>query len=174
MNQLIYYTDRQIRNLEKKPDKTKIELYQFNSLKKYRQSLVDYQDYLSTFYIMKNELNYRGKIAGPQNPPSGFPANINTLDKKELSDLAVKAIAAKNSMKDPALIEQIDNYILHLFSIYKEKTGRGHKASELFEKLNKTTNIQEYILLLHKLRDMGIISNTKLNSLLRRKRLLQI
>ena len=166
LNQLFYYTDRQIKKLEKKPTKTKLDLFLLNNLKKDRQSLVYYQDYLSTFYIMKNELNYRGKIATPQNPPAGFPANINTLDKKELGDLAVKAIATKNSIKDPALIKQIDNYILHLFSIYKEKTGRGHKASELFEKLNKTTNIQEYILLLHKLRDMGIISNTQLNKML--------
>ena len=167
LNQLFYYTDRQIKKLEKKPTKTKLDLFLLNNLKKDRQSLVDYQDYLSTFYIMKNELNYRGRIAPLQNPPAGFPADINALDKKELGDLAVKAIATKNLLKDPALIKQIDNYILHLFSIYKEKTGRGHKASELFEKLNKTTSIQEYILLLHKLRDMGIISNTKLKKKLR-------
>ena len=119
MQRLIYFADRQIKTLEKKPDKTKIELYQLNSLKIYQQRLSDYQNYLSTFYIMKNDLNYRE--LKPLAIPDGLPADIDTLDKKELGDLTVKAIAIKNSLEDPALIEQIDNYILHLLNNYKQK-----------------------------------------------------
>ena len=119
MQRLIYFADRQIKTLEKKPDKTKIELYQLNSLKIYQQRLSDYQNYLSTFYIMKNDLNYRE--LKPLAILDGLPADIDTLDKKELGDLTVKAIAIKNSLEDPALIEQIDNYILHLLNNYKQK-----------------------------------------------------
>ena len=79
-------------------------------------------------------------------------------------------------------INELDNYILYFFDYYKEKqkTGKGlmyyRNPNDLFDRLELLQGslragnngvIQEYILILHKLRDMGVISNTKLNNTLR-------
>lgn len=125
-----------------------------------------------------------------------FIDELGTLDRKVLDDFSVKVIAIKKYLdkerrknSNPVLDEQlktqineITNYILYFFDYHKErqKTGKGlmyyHNPNDLLKRLELLDGslragnngvIHEYILILHKLKNMGVISNTKLNKTLR-------
>ena len=109
--------------------------------------------------------------------------------------MSVKVIAIKNYLdkkreknSNPVLDEQLktqinelDNYIFYFFDYYKDRqrTGKGlmyyRNPNHLLDRLElldgslragNNAVIQEYIMILHKLWDLGLITNTKLNNTL--------